>query len=84
MTEAIPILVCMAIGAVIGLATIPWKHRLFPTEGTATYILLWALLWPFLVLWQMKALMGSYIKRWHEYNAYQDYKKSTKKNDSQH
>lgn len=58
----------MAFGALIGVATLPWKHRISHKEGAFLYIVSWACFWPFIVVYLTYFVVSAYIRSWWDYS----------------
>lgn len=58
---------CILIGAVIGLVLLPFKQDLSPGVSGKIFVLLFALFWPYFVLYGIPAAARWYVERWWFY-----------------
>jgi hypothetical protein len=54
-------------GLVIGLATLPWKHKINPGDGVAIYVLAWVCFWPFGLIFSAYHGALAYRQAWWDY-----------------
>ena len=60
-------LTLLAFGALLGIATLPWRHKLSPQGSVILYLLAWSCFWPYLL--PLAAWQGvlAYRKAWWRY-----------------
>lgn len=56
------------LGALLGLATLPWAHRIDPKCRPWLWVLAWACFWPYAISYALWHGFGAYRKAWWAYS----------------
>lgn len=70
--------ITFTIGLVIGVATLPWKHRLDPLDKTYMYVLGWTCFWPYFILLAIWHGFKVYREAWWDYLSYEEHRRKQK------
>lgn len=68
LAELMMLMIYVAFGALVGLATLPWKEG-----STATWLFGWALAWPLLIAFYIKEGVVKYHQKYSDYLGKQRY-----------